>query len=114
MVVVDQEKPMTLAQELLAFVEDDETEDIKNTDLSAHIVQKEMLLFETSKRRPKNLERLFNALKTIKPTSVEAERAVFVLGYFANKIRSQSRCSYISASILLEIKRFLFFPYYFF
>ena len=88
-VVVDQEKSMTLAQELHAFVEDDETEDTKNTDLSAHVVQKEMLLYETSKRRPENLERLFTALKTIKPTSVEAKRAFSALGYFANKIRSQ-------------------------
>ena len=65
-----------------------ETEDTKNIDLSAHAVQKEMLLYETSKRRPENLERLFTALKTIKPTSVEAERAFSALGYFANKIRS--------------------------
>ena len=99
MVVRDQEKPMTLAQELHAFVEDDETEDTKNTDLSAHVVQKEMLLYETSKRRPKNLERLFTALKTIKPTSVEAERAFSALGYFANKIRSQMNDATLDALI---------------
>ena len=99
MVVLDQEKPMTLAQELHAFVEDDETEDTKNTDLSAHVVQKEMLLYETSKRRPENLERLFTALKTIKPTSVEAERAFSALGYFANKIRSQMNDATLDALI---------------
>ena len=102
MEVLDQEKPMTLAQELHAFVEDDETEDTKNTDLSSRVVQKEMLLYETSKRRPENLERLFTALKTIKPTSVEAERAFSALGYFANKIRSQMNDDTLDALIFLR------------
>ena len=66
---------------------------------SAHVVQKEMLLYETSKRRPENLERLFTALKTIKPTSVEAERAFSALGYFANKIRSQMNDATLDALI---------------
>lgn len=66
------------------------------------MVQKEMLLYETSKRRPENLERLFTALKTIKPTSVEAERAFPALGYFANKIRSQMNDDTLDALIFLR------------
>ena len=98
----DQEKPKTLAYELHAFVEDDGTENIKSTGLSYHVVQKEMLLYETSKRRPENLEKLFSALKTIRPTSVEAERTFSALGYFANKIRSQLNHETLDALIFLR------------
>ena len=39
--------------------------------------------------RPKHLGLLFEALKTIKPTSVEAERAFSAMGFFATKIRNR-------------------------
>jgi hypothetical protein len=48
-----------------------------------------MALFEASKTRSENLEKLFRALKSIPPTSVEAERAFSSLGLFANKIRNR-------------------------
>jgi hypothetical protein len=41
---------------------------------SSQIIKKAMALFEASKTRPENLEKLFRALKSIPPTSVEAER----------------------------------------
>jgi hypothetical protein len=56
---------------------------------SSQIIKKEMALFEASKTRPENLEKLFRALKSIPPTSVEAERAFSSLGLFANKIRNR-------------------------
>jgi hypothetical protein len=34
-----------------------------------------MSLFESTKKKPENLEKLFKALKTIPPSSIEAERA---------------------------------------
>jgi hypothetical protein len=48
-----------------------------------------MTLFEASKTRPVNLEKLFRALKSIPPTSVESERAFSSQGRFANKIRNR-------------------------
>ena len=39
--------------------------------------------------RPKNLNLLFQALKTIKPNSVEAERAFSAIGWFLTKIRNR-------------------------
>ena len=39
--------------------------------------------------RPKYLELLFKALKTIKPTSVEAERAFSAMGFFVTKLRNR-------------------------
>ena len=38
---------------------------------------------------PKYLELLFKALKTIKPTSVEAERAFSAMGFFVTKLRNR-------------------------
>ena len=90
-----------MIQELYAFVDEDE-ENVKNVDSCACLVQKEMLLYEASNRRPESLEKLFNALKTIKPTSVEAERAFSGLGYFANKIRSHMNDETLDALIFLK------------
>ena len=39
--------------------------------------------------RPKNLNMLFQAFKTIKPISVEAERAFSAMGWFVTKIRNR-------------------------
>ena len=39
--------------------------------------------------RPKYLGLLFEALKTIKPTSVEAERAFSAMGFIATKVRNR-------------------------
>ena len=79
---------MTLAQELCAFVADDENEEEQCNKVSSRVVQKEIMLNEITKRRPNNLEKLYAALKTIKPTSIEAERAFLALGYFVIKIRN--------------------------
>jgi hypothetical protein len=42
------------------------------------IVRKEMTLFEAIKKRRENLEKLYKALKTIPPTSIEAENRYFI------------------------------------
>ena len=46
------------------------------------------MLYEITKRRPNNLEKLYAALKTIKLTSVKAKCAFSALGYFMSKIRN--------------------------
>ena len=76
---------MTLAQELYAFVADDKNEEEQYNNVSSQVVQKEMMLYEITKTRPNNLEKLYAALKTIKPTSVEAERAFSVRGNFGSQ-----------------------------
>ena len=45
-----------------------------------------MTLYEISKTRPINLEKLYTDLKTIKPSSVKAEDAFYALRYFVSKI----------------------------
>ena len=53
------------------------------------LVEKEMQIYKIHpNERPKHLELLYKALKTIKPTSVESERAFSAMGFFVTKIRS--------------------------
>ena len=93
---------MTLAQELYAFVADDKNEEEQYNNVSSQVVQKEMMLYEITKTRPNNLEKLYAALTTIKPTSVEAERAFSVLGYFGSKIRNRLNDDTIDALLFLR------------
>ena len=61
---------MTLAQELFAFVADDKNEEQCN-NVSSRVVQKEMMLYEITKKRPNNLEKLYAALKTKNPLQLK-------------------------------------------
>ncbi|KAL0895021.1 hypothetical protein ABMA27_013490 [Loxostege sticticalis] len=56
-----------------------------STDL---ILKREMTLFECGGNRGKYLEAVYTYVKSIPPTSVEAERAFSAAGYLCNKIRS--------------------------
>jgi len=48
-----------------------------------------MNLYEAIKKRSNNLEKMFNALITIKPKSVEPERASSATGLFVTKLRNR-------------------------
>jgi len=52
-------------------------------------VIKEISFFEATKKRSNNLEKLFHALLTIKPKSVEPERAFSATGLFVIKLRNR-------------------------
>ena len=52
-------------------------------------IQKEMSLFEGGSTRGDHLQKAYNFLLTIKPTSVEAERAFSAAGLFCTKIRTR-------------------------
>jgi hypothetical protein len=55
------------------------TTGLGSTSTQAERIVKKMSLFESTKKRPENLGKLFKALKTIPPTSIEAERAFQLL-----------------------------------
>ena len=44
-----------------------------------------MQLFEATKKRLDNLEKLYHVLLTIRPTSVEPERAFCVMGFLLQR-----------------------------
>ena len=66
-------------------------------NLNRRMVQKECEVFEASGIRPANLQTLYEALLTIQPTSVEAERAFSACGLFVTKLRSRLHDSTIDA-----------------
>ena len=66
------------------------------------IVKQECALFESTKRRPENLENLYQALLTAKPTSVEPERAFSVMNFFLNKIRNRMSDRKLDAMIWMR------------
>ena len=57
---------------------------------------------KTPAGRPKYLDMLYQALKTIKPTSVEAERAFSTIGFFATKIRNRMGDKTLDALITMR------------
>ena len=82
-------KSFTRPKELASFFEKQNSDFKKSSeDLIAQIICKEMSLFKAKKIRSENLQKLFGALLSLKPTSVEAERAFSYMGYFATKRRN--------------------------
>ena len=61
-----------------------------------------MQLFEATKKRTENLEKIYCSLPTIKPTSVEAERAFSAMGLFATKIRSKLNDDTLNAMAVMR------------
>ena len=74
----------------------------EDLSVGAQKINKEMQLFEATKKRPENSEKIYRSLFTIRPTSVEAERAFSAMGLFATTIRSLkierpvTSCSFIA------------------
>ena len=80
-------------EELHLFLEENEESVGKPTfsspsDILAEI-KREMIIFENTAQRLALLEVIFRAIKTLPPTSVEAERAFSAAGLFFTKIRSR-------------------------
>ena len=68
----------------------------------AKVLRLEMSAFEKSGTRSENLEDLYQAMKTIPPTSVESERAFSAVGLFATKLRSSLGDNTIDALLTLR------------
>ena len=79
-----------------------DTQSDKNGRQLRDIIKQEMKLFDATRQRPTKLEHLFNALLSIPPTSVEAERAFSAAGLFATKLRSRLSDKSINALTFLR------------
>ena len=66
----------------------------------SHTIKKEIQLFQATKKRPENLDKLYRCLTTIRPTSVEAERAFSVMTLFAKKLRNRLNDGVTKVSLL--------------
>ena len=62
-----------------------------------------MGLFESNPTdRPERLQKLYNALLTVKPTSVEPERAFSIMNYFCTKLRNRMHDSVLDALVFVR------------
>lgn len=66
------------------------------------ILNKEIVLFETTGKRGHYLELAYQYLMTIPPTSVEPERAFSAAGYIGTKIRSRLGDTTLDALLFLR------------
>jgi hypothetical protein len=83
------DKNLSLKEKLYQFTNKSRSGPQLKYDIGSQLVKKEMNLFEATKNRPSNLEKLYNALMTIPPTSVEPERAFSSASLFVTKIRNR-------------------------
>ena len=102
-----QDSNLTLDEKLnLMFQESSKSQSssTQNVDDSQKIQQfsKELSLFELTEERTLNVTKLFEAVKTIPATSVEAERAFSAAGLFVTKIRSRLTDKNLNALCLLR------------
>ena len=93
-------KNMALSEEFQAFQIESGLKIEEVQSVGAQIINKEMQLFEATKKRPENLKNLYRFLLTIRSTSVEAERAFSAAGFFATKIRNRLNDDTSSARIV--------------
>lgn len=86
------EMPISIEEQLNLAVEKGLNSSRKapaKTESTSSKIQKEMSLFEGGGSRGDHLQKIYNYLITIKPTSVEAERAFSAAGYINSKIRNR-------------------------
>ena len=103
MVQLDQHSDIS-DEEFASFMEKRHQTTKVQDKVESSIVKKEMSLFEATKKRPENLQKLFNALLAIKSTSVEPEWAFSAMGLFATKLRSQLGDETLDALIVMRQK----------
>ena len=64
----------------------------------SHIIKKEIQLFQATE----NLDKLYICLTTIRPASVEAERAFSVMTLFANKLKNRLNDDTLNSMMVLR------------
>lgn len=72
------------------------------TSSTPQTLKKEFLVLEATNKRTKNLDLLFNALKTIKPSSVASERVFSISGNFVSKVRTRLSSKFIDVLCFLK------------
>ena len=74
----------------------------EDLSVGAQRINKEMQLFEATRKRTENLEKIYRSFFTIRLTSAEAERAFSVMELFATKIRNRLNDDTLNAMIVMR------------
>ena len=95
-------KTLSLIERFQLFQKSKEKESDEETNMSA-VIRKEIDLYVSSrKERSFHLEQLFKALGSIRPTSVEAERAFSSMNYFGSKLRARLNDDTLDALVFMR------------
>ena len=78
-----------------------EIENVTSKDL-LQILKKEMCILELTSERPAHLEKLYQALLTIRPSSIEAERVFSSANLFVTKLRNKMSDSTLDNLVFLR------------
>ena len=70
--------------------------------ITSEIILQEIGLFKATRKRPPNLESLYQALLTIRPTSVEPERAFSSMNNFCSKLRASMNDDTLSNLVMMS------------
>ena len=101
---IEENSKETLSDEYAKFLKEAEKRsETKNLPkINSQTVDKEMKCYECNGTKTENLKLLQKALLTIKPTSVEAERAFSAMGLFATKLRNSLNDDTLNALVMMR------------
>ena len=88
--------------EAISTVSGGTTSEPTECSVTKKLIKKEFEVYEESKNRTENLNRLRAALNCIQPTSVESERAFSAAGLFLTKLRTRLKPSTTNALCFLR------------
>lgn len=103
----ENEEPVTKKcrkEELEDFLAEEVTTDIDRSDEADvfKMVKKECAVLEASGDRANMIKKLYDALKTVVPSSVESERAFSAVGLFATKLRTSLNDETVDSLVFLR------------
>lgn len=93
---------LTLQEELNVLLQKNESPAVAPGQDNFKWLKAEFTLFKNTGQRTENLQKLFDAILTIKPTSTDVERVFSVCANFCTKIRSRLSDKSLSALVFLK------------
>ena len=95
------ETPLSLQEKLQRAIDESNQENISSNSKTMTL-SPDFRMLDATGSRTANLDKLYKALVTIKPTSVESERAFSIGGNFCTKVRNRMAPSTLSALVSLK------------
>ena len=100
LIIIENQKDFTMEEELNLIRKN--AEDPPKTFESYGKLNEEFLLFRNAGKRTSNLELLYNAISSVKPTSTSNERTFSTSANFCTKIRSRLSDASLNALVFLK------------
>jgi len=95
---------ISLKDELNALLQKEKMAPSKTVPDDFKWLKQEFVLFKNTGKRTENLQKLFDALMTIKPTSTDVERVFSICTNFCSKIRSRLSDKSLNALVFLKFQ----------